>query len=61
MDCVSQLTLHELVGSDDVKLASPEEAQHQRVRFVPEALQHQFGQVVSLRCPLLHRGPQVLQ
>lgn len=55
------LTLHELVGSGNIELASPEEAQQQRVWFVPEALQHQFGQLVSLHRSVLHRGPKVLQ
>lgn len=55
------LTLHELVGSDNVKLASSEEAQEKGVWFVPKTLHHQFGQVVSLRRSLLHHGPQVLQ
>lgn len=56
-----QLTLQELMGSNDIKFASSEEAQHQRVWLVPETLQHQFGQVVSLGCPLPHHGPQILQ
>lgn len=55
------LTLHELVGSGHIELARPEEAQHQGVRLVPEALQHQLGQLVSLRCSLLHQRPQLLQ
>lgn len=55
------LTLHELVSSDNIKLASSQKTQHQRVRFIPELLQHQFSQVVSLCCSLLHHDPQVLQ
>ena len=55
------LTFHELVRSGHVKLAGSEEAQQQRVRFVPKALLHQFVHVVSFCCPLLHHGPQVLQ
>lgn len=55
------LTLHELMGSGDVKLSCSEEADQQRVRFVPEAVQHQFGQVVSLWRPLLHHEPQIFQ
>lgn len=34
------LTLHELMGSDSIQLASSEKAQQQRIRFVPKVLEH---------------------